>query len=94
MTVPIGFRKTAATPEILVLHRGVIAEIETEHRKGYRITKPLRTLSDLLDDESISFEMLRQALHQGLARGYIRRAELATHPKHEAFRELMSKTRA
>ncbi len=81
LTVPAGFRRNAPTPDILVLHRGYLALEDCEKRRGYRVTRPLRAVADLLADASVSKEHLRQALEQGLDSGLITRAELERHPQ-------------
>jgi predicted transcriptional regulator of viral defense system len=69
LTVPKGFRKQS--PKCLVLHRGEIPEQDIEFRDEFKVTKPLRTLFDLLTTDSVSRDILRQALKESLQRGLI-----------------------
>ncbi len=46
LTVPPGFRKP--TPEGLILHRGRLEPSDIESHEGFRVTKPLQTVLDLL----------------------------------------------
>ena len=80
LTVPRSFRRNASLPPVLVLHYGVVTSAETEMRQGYHITRPLKTIVDLLQGAGAPMNHIRQALTQGLARGLITRSELACHP--------------
>lgn len=71
MTVPPGFRRNSPTPGILVLHRGVIRKEDIEARQGYRITRPLKTISDLLMTRSVQMDHMQQAVRQAYQRGII-----------------------
>ena len=75
MTVPKGFRRTSQIPRELILHYGEIRPSDIEERRGYRVTKPLRTILDLLAEEGAGSEIARQAFLQGVTRGLIRRSE-------------------
>ena len=90
LTVPPGFRRNAPTPDILVLHRGCLAPEDCEERHGYRVTRPLKAVADLLADETVSKEHLRQALEQGLDSGLITRAELELHPQRAELTNLIA----
>ena len=91
MTVPPGFRRNSAIPKILVLHRGDLADGDIEARQGYRVTRPLRSVADLLDDPAVSPGHLRQALSEGLERGLIARAEMEAHPRAKDLKRLLRK---
>lgn len=90
MTVPLSFRRNAPIPDILVLHRGYLAPEDCEERRGYRVTRPLRAVADLLADASVSKEHLRQALGQGLDSGLITLAEFERHPQCVELKNLMT----
>ena len=90
MMVPPTFRRNAPTPTILVLHRGSLSPREIEIRQSHSVTRPLRTVTDLLDAESVSRDHLRQALHQALERGLIAQLEFEQHPKHKALESLLA----
>lgn len=93
MTVPPGFRRNSAIPKILVLHRGDLAGGDIEARQGYRVTRPLRSVADLLDAPAVSPGHLRQALSEGLERGLISRAEMEAHPRAKDLKRLLRKER-
>ncbi|MBI4405212.1 MAG: hypothetical protein HY537_13705 [Deltaproteobacteria bacterium] len=75
MTVPPSFRRREI-PKILVLHRGELKPEEIEERSGFRVTKSLRAIVDLLVANSVSRDFLIQALSEGLQRGLISRREI------------------
>jgi hypothetical protein len=93
MTVPPGFRRTAKAPEVLVLHRGQVQDSECSDRWGYRVTKPFRTVLDILSDGGVSLEQVQMAISQAVSRGLVLRKEydkLKVHPVHgKLVRDLM-----
>ncbi|MFH1969026.1 MAG: hypothetical protein ABIJ53_01770 [Verrucomicrobiota bacterium] len=94
MTVPPGFRRNAPVPDVLVLHRGRLAPSEIEVRSGYRVTRPLRAITDLLKEVAVSDDYLSQALQQALERGLITSVELEKHPLTEKLNKLLARGRA
>jgi hypothetical protein len=80
MTIPPGFRRHSKIPKILVLHKGVLPPEDIEEREGYCVTRPIRTVRDLLHEGATSMDIIRQAIEEGLARGLITRKELDTLP--------------
>lgn len=93
MTVPPGFRRNSTIPQVLVLHRGELEEVDIEGRQGYRVTRPLRAVADLLDAPAVSPGHLRQALIEGLERGLIARAEMEAHPRAKNLKRLLRRER-
>ncbi len=88
MTVPVTFRRSAKVPKVLVLHRGVLDESDVEQRQGFALTRPLRTVADLASAESVSRDIISQALADGRSRGLITAREIADlrgREKHEAW---------
>jgi len=77
MTVPCAFRRSAKVPKILVLHRASLNEKDVERRQGFAVTRPLRAIVDLVATESISQEMVEQALTEGRQRGLITGREIS-----------------
>ncbi len=71
MTIPVTFRRRAKPPKILVLHRASLDESEVEQRQGFAVTRPLRSISDLAATESVSQDIVAQALSEGRQRGLI-----------------------
>jgi predicted transcriptional regulator of viral defense system len=88
MTVPPRFRRTAAIPKVLVLHKANMPPEDVEQRQGYRVVKPLRAVDDLLREGSEAPDRLRQALLEGLRRGLIAQAELEGHPDRKLLEKL------
>jgi predicted transcriptional regulator of viral defense system len=84
MTVPKGFRRNSEIPAVLVLHLADLPQSEIGAANGVRVTKPMRTILDLLDGGEVPPATLRQALREGLRRGLIRRGEIAEARRHLA----------
>lgn len=76
MTVPPNFHRGDKIPDVLVLHKAKIRPNEIDVRAGYRVTKPLRTLLDLVHIGSISEDHLKQAVTEALHQGLISRKEI------------------
>lgn len=72
MTVPPGFRRSAPPPKGLVLHSALLRAEDIETRRGYRVTRPLRTLADLVSEGRFSPDLLKQAAREALDRGLLR----------------------
>ena len=81
MSVPSNFRRRADIPRALNLHFIDIPQSDAEMRQGYRITKPLRTLIDVIDEGKIAKDQIVQALKESLKRGLISRKEVDSEPK-------------
>lgn len=77
MTVPTTFRRNAKTPKILVLHRASLDEKDIEQRHGFTVTRPLRAITDLAAAESVSRDIIEQALTEGRQRGLISAREIS-----------------
>ena len=77
MTVPSAFRRTAKTPNVLVLHRSNLNEKEVEPRQGFAVTRSLRSIADLAAEESTSRDIVEQALIEGRRRGLITAREIS-----------------
>jgi len=71
MTVPRGFRRRAPIPGVLSLHFGDIPDGDMETMQGFRVTKPLRTIRDLIADRVLSDDQILQALQEAMAKGLI-----------------------
>lgn len=92
MTVPPGFRRMAAIPGLLRLHRGSVPKRDSETIKGVRVTTPLRTFIDVIVDDALAPEVLVQAVDQAIRRGLGRRqfdaADVSTRARQRANRIL------
>jgi hypothetical protein len=76
MTVPTHFRRNSDIPAILVLHYADLADEDVQTSQGFKYTRPLRTILDLIEANSVERTFLRQALRQALHRGLITRSAL------------------
>ena len=77
MTVPPTFRRNAKTPKILVLHRACLDEKDVVQRQGFAVTRPFRAIADLAVAESVSRDIIEQALREGRQRGLITEREIS-----------------
>ncbi len=84
MTVPRGFRRNSEIPRVLVLHFADLPQNDIGIADGVQVTKPMRTMLDLLEGREVPPATLRQALREGLRRGLIRRSEIAEARRHLA----------
>jgi predicted transcriptional regulator of viral defense system len=85
MTVPATFRRRAKAPKILVLHRAILDEKDVELRQGFAVTRPLRAIADVAAAESVSREIVEQALAEGRQRGLITAREMSELSRHGQF---------
>jgi predicted transcriptional regulator of viral defense system len=76
MTVPMHFRRNSEVPAILVLHHADLPDEHVQTAQGFKYTRPLRTILDLIEADNVERTFLRQALRQGLHRGLITRSEI------------------
>ncbi len=76
MTVPVGFRRSQAIPDVLVLHFRDLTDEDFEVRQGYRVTTPLKTLIDVVTDHCISQDQMELGIQQALSQGLISKREI------------------
>jgi hypothetical protein len=62
---------------VVVPHYADLPKDDIKVAQGVQVTKPMRTILDLLAKEEAPLSTLRQALREGLRRGLIRRSEVA-----------------
>jgi hypothetical protein len=60
-----------------VLHRASLNEKDIEQRQGFAVTRPLRAIVDLVAAESVSRDIVEQALTEGRQRGLLSVREVA-----------------
>lgn len=77
MTVPATFRRRAKAPKILVLHRANLDEKDVEQRQGFAVTRALRAIADVTAAESVSRDIVEQALTEGRQLGLITVREMS-----------------
>ena len=73
LTVHPGFRKKI--PGGCIPHKAVLLPDEIEHRRGFNVTTPLRTLLDIANSP-ISQDLLEGAVRDALERGVVQRKQL------------------
>lgn len=93
MTVPTHFRRNSEIPAILVLHYADLPSDDVQPAQGFKYTRPLRSILDLIEADSVERTFLRQALGQALHRGLITRSELKrvklSPPTQRIFQDLL-----
>jgi len=78
MTVPTHFRRNSEIPGILVLHYADLPADDVETVQGFKYTRPLRTILDLVEADTVEHSFIRQALRHALQRGLITRQQIRT----------------
>lgn len=71
MTVPKAFRRNSEVPGILTLYYADMPEEDIQTAQGFKFTRPLRTILDLMDEGTVERRFIVQALRQALQRGLI-----------------------
>jgi hypothetical protein len=94
MTVPPGFRRMVV-PDVLCLHHKHLHKQDTTVRYGVRVTKPLKTIVDLLVDGHTPSKYIKEALGEALDQNLILSGEIAdanmTEEERKLFEDLMRK---
>lgn len=93
MTVPAHFRRSSEIPAILVLHYADLADGDVQIAQGFKYTRPLRTILDIIEADIVERTFVRQALRQALYRGLITRSEVKhvklSAPAQKIFQDLL-----
>jgi hypothetical protein len=76
MTVPTEFRRNSDIPGILVLHYADLPESDVQTAQGFKFTRPLRTILDVIEAGTAERNFIRQALRQAVDRGLITRQQI------------------
>ena len=76
MTVPTDFRRNSDIPGVLVLHYADLPESDLQAAQGFKFTRPLRTILDLIEAGAVERNFIRQALRQSVERGLISRQQI------------------
>ena len=90
MTVPTKFRRNSEIPGILVLHFADIPAGDVEMAQGVNFTRPLRTILDLMEADTVEHSFIRQALRQALHRGLITRQQIRSAQLADSARKLFA----
>ena len=88
LTVPSHFRRNSKPPRVLVLHYADVPDGDIETAQGFKFTKPLRTILDLIEADSISKDIVRQASRQAFERGLIDRKPISSAKMKDSVRKL------
>jgi len=89
MTVPTNFRRNSDLPGIIVLHYSALLKSEIQAGPGYKYTRPLRTILDLIEAGTVERTFIRQALRQAVDRGLITRQQLRKAQLSETARKMV-----
>ena len=89
MTVPKSFRRNSDIPGMLVLHYCDLPESDVQIGPGFKYTRPLRTILDLIADGAIERTFMLDAMRQALDRGLITRQQLQDATLSEAARKVV-----
>ena len=76
MTVATDFRRNSEIPGILVLHYADLPETDVNSGQGFKFTRPMRTILDLIEADTVERTFIRQALRQAVERGLITRHQI------------------
>ena len=93
MTVPTDFRRNSDIPGILVLHYADLPNSDVQAAQGFKFTRPLRTILDLIEAGTAEQRFIRQALRQAIDRGLITRQQIRnarmSGPAHKMVEEIL-----
>jgi predicted transcriptional regulator of viral defense system len=89
MTVPIHFRRNGQIPGILVLHHADLLESDVTAAQGFKFTRPLRTILDLIEAGTVEHRFIRQALKQAVDRGLITRQQIRNTRMNDPARKIV-----
>lgn len=93
MIVPTDFRRNSDIPGILVLHYADLPASDVQTAQGYKLTRPLRTILDLIEAGTVEQRFIRQALRQAVDRGLITRQQIRNArmsvPAHKMVEEVL-----
>ena len=89
MTVPTDFRRSSDIPGILVLHYADLPESDVQTAQGFKFTRPLRAILDLIEAGTVERNFIHQALRQAVDRGLIIRQQLRDTPMSGPARKIV-----
>ncbi|MBS0647932.1 MAG: type IV toxin-antitoxin system AbiEi family antitoxin domain-containing protein [Verrucomicrobia bacterium] len=81
LSVPTRFRRRSEIPKNLHLHFIDLIEPDIETRQGFKVTTPLRTLIDIINEGTVPQEQVIQAIQEALQRGLISSQQLHQIPQ-------------
>ena len=80
MTVPTDFRRNSDIPGILELHYADLPGDDVKTAQGFKFTRPLRAILDLIEAGTVERNFIRQAVRQAVDRGLITRQQIRNTP--------------
>jgi predicted transcriptional regulator of viral defense system len=89
MTVPRHFRRNSEIPSILVLHYADLSDSDVTAAQGFKFTRPLRTIVDLIYADTVEHRFIRQAVRQAVNRGLITRQQIRNMRMNEHARKIV-----
>jgi hypothetical protein len=75
-------------PEILILHRADVDKSDVLEMYGVRVTRPMRTIIDLLRSRQVDQSQLKRAVNEAIRRGLIGKREIDRMPPDDLQRSL------
>jgi hypothetical protein len=76
-------------PGIVVLHYADLPRSDVQAGPGYKCTRPLRTILDLIEAGAVERRFIRQALRQAIDRGLVTRQQLRSADLSETTRRIV-----
>jgi predicted transcriptional regulator of viral defense system len=89
MTVPTDFRRNSDIPGIVMLHYADLPESDVQTAQGFKFTRPLRTILDVIEAGTVERNFIRQAVRQALDRGLITRGQIRNAQLSEPARKIV-----
>jgi hypothetical protein len=89
MTVPTDFRRNSGIPDVLVLHYADLPEMDVQTARGFKFTRLLRIILDLIEAGTMERNFIRQAMGQSIERGLISRQQIRNARMSESVRKIM-----
>ncbi|MBN2478770.1 MAG: type IV toxin-antitoxin system AbiEi family antitoxin domain-containing protein [Parachlamydiales bacterium] len=71
MTVPKNFKRRSKIPEILQIHKKNLLKEDIRYYLDVKVTTPIRTIIDIIEENLVSKELIYQAIQEALSRGLI-----------------------
>jgi predicted transcriptional regulator of viral defense system len=90
MTVPTNFRRNSEIPGVLVLHYADLPQSDVQTVQGFKITRPLRAILDLIEAGTVERNFIRQAITQAVDRGLITRQQIRDRQMSEPARRIFA----
>ena len=76
MTVPKQFQKRSRPFKALKICKKDLSKKDIKQFKGLPVTTPLRTLLDIHEEESLTDNLMEQAVKEALEKGFIKKSDL------------------